>query len=144
MSTTDERKFTFLGSKDPEIQKAMITFFIKLGAINKQKLVGNSELMYYFIDKTNKIEISRELPEDYIFQLETYLDVMKNQEDKIPEYVEYIKPLLPSTVGKIYKVIGLKNCESDVLDYTYNWKDSQFKPSTKVYLSASYFALVTY
>ena len=32
MSTIDERKFAFLGSRDPEIQKAMVTFFITLGA----------------------------------------------------------------------------------------------------------------
>ena len=55
MSTTDERKFAFLGSKNLEIRKAMINFFIKLGATNRQKLLGGSELMYYFIDKTNKI-----------------------------------------------------------------------------------------
>ena len=87
MSTTDERKFAFLGSGYPEIQKAILDFFIKLGATNRQKLLCTSEVTYYFIDETNRIDNTYELPEGYIFQLHTYLNVMKNQEEKIPEYV---------------------------------------------------------
>ena len=131
MSTTDERKFAFLGSGYPEIQKAILDFFIKLGATNRQKLLCRYKDMYYFIDETNKIDCSLILPEGYIHQLQTYLNIMKNQEEKIPEYVECIKPLLHSTVGKIYKVIDSKNCESDRLDYKYSWKEDQFKISTK-------------
>lgn len=127
----DERKFAFLGSKHPEIQKAMVTFFITLGATNRQRLLCRNKDMYYFIDEINKLDCSRKFPEGYIFQLDTYLNVMKNQEEKIPEYVECIKPLLHSTVGKIYKVIDSKNCESDLLEYNYSWKEDQFKPSTK-------------
>ena len=125
------RKFAFLGSKHPEIQKAILDFFIKLGASNKLQVEVKNVNLYYFIDATNKINDSSYLPEGYIFQLDTYLNVMKNQEDKIPEYVECIKPLRHSTVGKIYKVIDSKNCESDVLNFNYNWKGAQFKPSTK-------------
>ena len=131
MSTTDERKFAFLGSEYPEIQEAMINFFVKLGATNRQKMLCRYKDMYYFIDETNKIDNSLVLPEGYIHQLQTYLTVMKNQEEKIPEYVECIEPLVHSTVGKIYKVIDSKKCESNVLGYNYNWKEDQFKPSTK-------------
>ena len=131
MSTIDERKFAFLGSGDPEIQKAMIDFFIRLGATNKQELSCGCKDVYYFINETNKIDCSLILPEGYIHQLQTCLNIMKNQEEKIPEYVECIKPLLHSTVGKIYKVIDSKNCESDRLDYEYIWQEKQFKPSTK-------------
>lgn len=131
MSTTDERKFTFLGSREPEIQKNIVTFFMQLGAANKARLFCSDPKMYYFIDQKNEITSTRIFPEGYIFQLDTYLNVMKNKEDKIPEYVECIKPLIHSTVGKIYKVIDSKNCESDLLEYNYSWKEDQFKPSTK-------------
>ena len=131
MSTIDERKFAFLGSGYPEIQKAILDFFIKLGATNRQKLLCRYKDMYYFIDETNNIDNSLILPEGYIFQLHNYLNIMKNQKGKIPEYVECIKPLLHSTVGKIYKVIDSRNCESDRLDYKYSWQENQFKPSTK-------------
>ena len=67
MSTAEERKFAFLGSKDLEIQKAMIDFFIKLGATNRQKLLCINNNRYYFIDETNKLDCSRNLPEGYIF-----------------------------------------------------------------------------
>ena len=127
----NKRKFAFLGSEYPEIQEAMINFFVKLGATNRQKLLCRYKDMYYFIDETNNINNSLILPEGYIHQLQTYLNIMKKQEDKIPEYVECIKPLLHSTVGKIYKVIDSKNCESDRLDYKYSWQENQFKPSTK-------------
>ena len=103
MSTTDERKFAFLGSGYPEIQKAILDFFIKLGASNKLQVEGKNVNLYYFIDATNKINNSRDLPEGYIFQLDTYLNVMKNKEDKIPEYVECIESRDDIfTVGKIY------------------------------------------
>ena len=99
----DERKFAFLGSKHPEIQKAILDFFIKLGASNKLQVEGKNVNLYYFIDATNKINNSRDLPEGYIFQLDTYLNVMKNQEEKIPEYVECTKSKNDVfTVGKIY------------------------------------------
>ena len=127
----NERKFAFLGSKDPKINNKILDFFIKLGATKRQNLLGTNEVLHYFIDKTNTIDYSSNLPEGYILQLHTYLNVMKNQEDKIPEYVECIKPLLHSTVGKIYKVIDSRNCESDRLDYKYSWQENQFKPSTK-------------
>ena len=39
MSTIEERKFAFLGSEYPDIQEAMINFFVKLGATNTQKLL---------------------------------------------------------------------------------------------------------
>ena len=127
----NKRKFAFLGSEYPEIQEAMINFFVKLGATNRQKLLCRYKDMYYFIDETNNIDNSLILPEGYIHQLHSYLNIMKNPEEKIPEYVECIKPLLHSTVGKIYKVIDSKNCESDRLDYKYSWQENQFKPSTK-------------
>lgn len=103
MSTIDERKFAFLGSGYPEIQEAMINFFVKLGATNRQKLLCRDKDMYYFIDETNKIDNSSILPEGYTFQLDTYLSVMQNQENKVPEYVECIKSGTPDFVlGKIY------------------------------------------
>ena len=99
----NKRKFAFLGSEYPEIQEAMINFFVKLGATNRLKLLCRYKDMYYFIDETNNIDNSLILPEGYIFQLHTYLNVMKNQEDKIPEYVECIESKEDSfTVGKIY------------------------------------------
>ena len=103
MSTAEERKFAFLGSGDPEIQKAMIDFFIRLGATNRQELSCGCKDVYYFIDETNKINNNFILPEGYIHQLQTYLNIMKNQEEKIPEYVECTKSKNDSfTVGKIY------------------------------------------
>ena len=108
MSIAEERKFAFLGSEYPEIQKAILDFFIKLGASNRLQVEGKNVNIYYFIDETNKISNSRDLPEGYIFQLHNYLNIMKNQEEKIPEYVECIEPLVHSTVGKIYKVIDSK------------------------------------
>ena len=82
MSTIDERKFAFLGSGYPEIQEAMINFFVKLGATNRQKLLCRYKDMYYFIDETNKIDNSLILPEGYIHQLHTYLNVMKKSRRK--------------------------------------------------------------
>ena len=138
MSTTDERKFAFLGSKDPEIQKAMIDFFIKLGATNRQKLLGTNEVMYYFIDKTNTIDYSSNLPEGYIFQLHNYLNIMKNQEDKIPEYVECIEEQPQynnyGELGKIYKVLDWNSSITDcILKGTTSGSTAKkrFKPSTK-------------
>lgn len=129
----DERKFAFLGSKDLEIQKAMIDFFIKLGATNRKKLLGINNDMYYFIDKTNGIDCSRNLPEGYIFQLDTYLNVMKNQEDKIPEYVECTKSRDGSfTVGKIYTWPGPLDNDGIIRQLTtLNGLLWEFKASTK-------------
>ena len=86
MSTAEERKFAFLGSKDLEIQKAMINFFIKLGATNRQKLLCINNNMYYFIDETNKIDNSSVLPEGYIHQLQTYL----KSAEYIPQVGDYV------------------------------------------------------
>lgn len=103
MSTTDERKFTFLGSRDTETQKNIVTFFMQLGAANRAKLFCKNPEMYYFINQKNDLDCARVLPEGYIFQLDTYLNIMKNQEEKIPEYVECIESKDDSfTVGKIY------------------------------------------
>ena len=133
MSTTDERKFAFLGSKDPEIQKAILNFFIKLGASNTLEVEGKNVNLYYFIDATNKIINSRNFPEGYIFQLHTYLNVMKNKEKEIPEYVECTKSKnVAFTVGKIYSWPGLLDNNGVARSITglegMLW---EFKPSTK-------------
>ena len=138
MSTTDERKFAFLGSKDPEISNKILDFFIKLGASNIQKLLCRSEVMYYFIDKTNKIDNSSVLPEGYIHQLQTYLNIMKKQEDKIPEYVECVEEQPQHNhygeLGKIYKVLDWNCSITDCLlvgTTSGSTAKERFKPSTK-------------
>ena len=138
MSTTDERKFAFLGSKDPEISNKILDFFIKLGASNTQKLLCRSEVVYYFIDKTNKIYNSPVLPKGYIFQLHNYLNIMKNQEDKIPEYVECIEEQPQHNnygeLGKIYKVLDWNCSITDCMlvgTTSGSTAKKRFKPSTK-------------
>lgn len=138
MSPTEKRKFAFLGSEDPEIQEAMINFFVKLGATNRQKLLCRNKDMYYFINETNRIDNSSVLPEGYIFQLETYLNIMKNQEDKIPEYVECVEEQPQHNnygeLGKIYKVLDWNCSITDcVLLGTTSGSTAKkrFKPSTK-------------
>ena len=138
MSTTDERKFAFLGSRYPEIQEAMISFFIKLGATNRERMSGSNSDMYYFIDETNKINNSGRLPEGYIFQLHTYLSIMKNQEEKIPEYVECVEEQPQHNnygeLGKIYKVLDWNCSITDCLlvgTTSGSTAKKRFKPSTK-------------
>ena len=138
MSTAEERKFAFLGSKDPEISNKILDFFIKLGATNRQKLLCRYKDMYYFIDETNNIDNSLILPEGYILQLETYLNIMKNQEDKVPEYVECVEeqPQYDNygELGKIYKVLDWNCSITDcMLAGTTSGSTSKkrFKPSTK-------------
>ena len=138
MSTTDERKFAFLGSGYPEIQEAIINFFVKLGATNRLKLLCRYKDMYYFIDETNKIDNSLILPEGYIHQLQTYLNIMKNQEEKIPEYVECVEEQPQynnyGELGKIYKVLiwnySITNCML-VGTTSGSTAKKRFKPSTK-------------
>ena len=133
----DERKFAFLGSGDPEIQEAIINFFVKLGATNRQKLLCRYKDMYYFIDETNNIDNSLILPEGYIFQLETYLNIMKNQEDKVPEYVECVDYFSERYKGKIYNTTTdapespSKLSWKGILFEMGRLKDNSFKPSTK-------------
>ena len=138
MSTTDERKFAFLGSGCPEIQEAIINFFVKLGATNRQKLLCRYKDMYYFIDETNKIDSSLVLPEGYIHQLETYLNIMKNQEEKIPEYVECVEEQPQHNnygeLGKIYKVLDWNCSITDCMlvgTTSGSTAKKRFKPSTK-------------
>ena len=138
MSTTDERKFAFLGSEYPEIQEAMINFFVKLGATNRQKLLCRYNDMYYFIDETNNIDNSLILPEGYIHQLHTYLNVMKNQKEKIPEYVECVEEQPQHNnygeLGKIYKVLDWNCSITDCLlvgTTSGSTSKKRFKPSTK-------------
>ena len=138
MSTTDERKFAFLGSKDPEIQKAMIDFFIKLGATNRQELSCGCKDVYYFIDETNKINNTFILPEGYIHQLHTYLSIMKNQKEKIPEYVECVEEQPQHNnygeLGKIYKVLDWNCSITDCMlvgTTSGSTSKKRFKPSTK-------------
>ena len=138
MSTPDKRKFAFLGSKHPEIQKAMIDFFIKLGATNRQKLLCRNKDMYYFINETNKIDCSLILPEGYIHQLQTYLNIMKNQEDKVPEYVECVEEQPQHNnygeLGKIYKVLNWNCSITDCMlvgTTSGSTAKKRFKPSTK-------------
>jgi hypothetical protein len=57
--------------------------------------------------------------------------LQKNKKESIPEYVECVKSLMHAKVGKIYKVIDSSKCESDLPNYTYSWRESQFNPSTK-------------
>ena len=138
MSTTDERKFAFLGSEYPKIQEAIINFFVKLGATNRLKLSCRYKDMYYSINETNKIDNSSVLPEGYIHQLHTYLSIMKNQKEKLPEYVECIKEQPQynnyGELGKIYKVLDWNCSITDcVLVGTTSGSTSKkrFKPSTK-------------
>mgnify|MGYP003399267507 CR=1 FL=1 len=137
MSTIDERKFAFLGSGYPEIQEAMINFFVKLGATNRQKLLCRNNDLYYFIDETNKIDNSLIIPEGYIHQLQTYLNIMKNQEDKVPEYVECVDYFSERYKGKIYNTTTdapespSKLSWKDILFKMGRLKDNSFKISTK-------------
>lgn len=138
MSTIDERKFTFLGSEDSEISNKILNFFIGLGAVNRSRLFCSNPKMYYFIDQKNEIYSTSIFPERYIFQLETYLNVMKNQEEKIPEYVECVEeqPQYDNygELGKIYKVLDWNYSISDcMLEGTTSGSTSKrrFKPSTK-------------
>ena len=135
----EERKFAFLGSKHPEIQKAILDFFIKLGASNKLQVEGKNVNLYYFIDATNKINNSRDLPEGYIHQLQTYLNVMKNKEEKIPEYVECTLQQIGSDykLGEIYKVSPSSQNANKIESHNnqgmafYQMNKHRFKPSTK-------------
>ena len=138
MSITYERKFAFLGSKKSEISNKILDFFIKLGANNTQGLLCRGEDMYYFIDETNKIDCSLILPEGYIHQLQTYLNIMKNQKEKIPEYVECIKENphynVYGELGKIYKVLDWNSSITDCMlkgTTSGSTDKTRFKPSTK-------------
>lgn len=134
----NKRKFAFLGSEYPEIQEAMINFFVKLGATNRQKLLCRYKDMYYFIDETNNIDNSLILPGGYIRQLQTYLNVMKNQEEKIPEYVECVEEQPQHNnygeLGKIYKVLDWNCSITDCMlvgTTSGSTAKKRFKPSTK-------------
>ena len=138
MSITYERKFAFLGSKKSEISNKILDFFIKLGANNTQGLLCRGEDMYYFIDETNKIDCSLILPEGYIHQLQTYLNIMKNQEEKIPEYVECVEEQPQynnyGELGKIYKVLDWNCSITDCMlvgTTSGSTSKKRFKPSTK-------------
>ena len=138
MSTTDERKFAFLGSEYPEIQEAIINFFFLLRATNRLKMLPRYKDMYYFINKTNKIDCSLSLPKGYIHQFHTYLSIMKNQEDKIPEYVECIEEQPQHNnygeLGKIYKVLDWNCSITDCMlvgTTSGSTSKKRFKPSTK-------------
>lgn len=138
MSTTDERKFAFLGSEYPEIQEAIINFFVKLGATNRLKLLCRYKDTYYFINETNKIDCNLILPEGYIHQLQTYLNIMKNQEEKIPEYVECVEEQPQynnyGELGKIYKVLDWNCSITDCMlvgTTSGSTSKKRFKPSTK-------------
>ena len=103
MSTIEERKFAFLGSKDLEISNKILDFFMQLKVTNKQRLFCRNSEMYYFINQKNDLDWTTVLPQGYIFQLHNYLNIMKNQEDKVPEYVECTKSSDNAfIVGKIY------------------------------------------
>ncbi len=140
----NERKFAFLGSEYPEIQEAMINFFVKLGATNRLKLLCRYEDMYYFINETNKIDSSLSLPEGYIFQLHNYLNIMKNQEEKIPEYVEWIDNISSDNLGyqtkKHFKKNKIFKTDAELPSHGFQTQDwithlkiypNNYKPSTK-------------
>ena len=81
MSTIDERKFAFLGSRDPEIQKAMVTFFITLGATNRQRLLcRNNDLVY--MGKMNQVMREQRLErfEPWIKELQESTEVISLEE----------------------------------------------------------------
>ena len=69
--------------------------------------------------------------------LDTYLNVMKNQEEKIPEYVECVDYFLEKYKGKIYNTTTdapespVKLSWKGILFERGRLKDGSFKPSTK-------------
>lgn len=138
MSTIDERKIAFKGTTNKVLQKLTDSYFTTLGGINSQELYYSSSNFYYFMDASGKIIRTFNLPMDYTEKKpEDYfkdsLGGIKNQENKIPEYIECIKSEDNSfTVGKIYTWPNPANDKGTILQITtldgLLWK---FKPSTK-------------
>ena len=138
MSTIDPKKIAFRGTTNRNLQKHIDNYFTTLGGINPEKLKYTSSNYYYFIDNSGEIIRVDKLPEGYIFQLHTYLTVMKNQEEKIPEYVECVEEQPQynnyGELGKIYKVLDWNCSITDCLlvgTTSGSTAKKRFKPSTK-------------
>jgi hypothetical protein len=99
--------------------------------VHKDEIIKiNDSNEYHYILNTSKnvipgMRISRPL------DLEDWELLPEDYTEEILEYVECIRKLVYTKVGKIYKVISDTECESDDSSVTYFWKSVEFKPSTK-------------